>query len=133
MVEQHASESAVITGSSTHNERIESLWRDVTRSVGSVYYETFQQLEASGQLDPLNEVDIFCLHWVYLPRLNDSLQQFIESWNNHSLCSEHSRTPNQLFIEGILMQQQTQQQPAVQPFSSLHHPRPGDTVAVPVG
>ena len=28
MVEQHAS-SAVVTGSSTHNERIERLWRDV--------------------------------------------------------------------------------------------------------
>ena len=33
LVEQHASDSAVITGSSTHNERIERLWRDVTRSV----------------------------------------------------------------------------------------------------
>ena len=35
MIEQHSSESSVITGSSTHNERIERLWRDVTRSVGS--------------------------------------------------------------------------------------------------
>ena len=29
MVEQHESESAVITGSSTRNERVERLWRDV--------------------------------------------------------------------------------------------------------
>ena len=33
IVEQHTSNSAVITGSSTHNERIERLWRDVMRCV----------------------------------------------------------------------------------------------------
>ena len=33
MIESHASELAVITGSSTHNERIERLWRDVYRCV----------------------------------------------------------------------------------------------------
>lgn len=76
MMEQHQSESAVITGSSTHNERVERLWRDVTRSVGSVFYDTFRCLEDSGQLNPLNEVDIYCLHWVYKPRLNSCLQQF---------------------------------------------------------
>ena len=31
MVEQHASSNAVFTGASTHNERIERLWRDVHR------------------------------------------------------------------------------------------------------
>ena len=29
MLEQHESHSAVLVGSSTHNERIERLWRDV--------------------------------------------------------------------------------------------------------
>ena len=29
MIEQHGTVSSVITGSSTHNERIERLWRDV--------------------------------------------------------------------------------------------------------
>ena len=91
----------------THNERIKRLWRDVTRSVGSIYYETFQNLEGSARFEPLNEIDIiFCLHWVYFPRLNDSLQQFAESWN-HSLSSEQSLTPNQLYIEGTLAQKQS--------------------------
>ena len=31
MIERHTDDSAVITGASTHNERIERLWRDVTR------------------------------------------------------------------------------------------------------
>ena len=42
MVEQHASMS--VTGSSTHNERIERLWRDVYRCVG-VIYDCFRQLD----------------------------------------------------------------------------------------
>ena len=46
MVEQHASRHAVITGSSTHNERIERLWRDVYRCVGVVFADTFRALEA---------------------------------------------------------------------------------------
>ena len=31
MIEQHRSDRAVIVGSSTHNEKIERLWRDVFR------------------------------------------------------------------------------------------------------
>lgn len=41
MITAHQSESAVITGSSTHNERIERLWRDVTRSVSSIFIEVW--------------------------------------------------------------------------------------------
>ena len=41
MVEQHGLTTCVITGSSTHNERIERLWRDVYRCVASLCYEIF--------------------------------------------------------------------------------------------
>jgi hypothetical protein len=106
MVEHHSSESAVITGSSTHNERIERLWRDVFRCVSSIFYSMFRKMEAEGDLDPLNEVDIYCLHKVFLPRINYALQAFMNSWNNHSLSSERNQTPNQLFVQGALQQNQ---------------------------
>lgn len=93
--------SHVITGSSTHNERIERLWRDVHRSVTTNYAEIFYSLEAEGRLDALNEVDLYCLHHVYLPRICKSLSEFQESWNNHHLSTEGSNTPYQLFYEGI--------------------------------
>ena len=131
MVEQHGSESAVITGSSTHNERIERLWRDVFCSVGAVFYELFYELEANGQLDPLNEVDLFCLHWVYIPKVNKCLQQFTESWNNHSLSSEGNQTPNQLFISGILAPEQQHGPQTRQPTSPLPIPTPAQRVVVP--
>ena len=67
MVEQHAGRHAVITGSSTHSERIERFWRDVYRYVGVVFANTFHALEADDHLDCLNEVDLYCLHFIFLP------------------------------------------------------------------
>ena len=104
MIEQHGSTTAIITGSSTHNERIERLWRDVHRCVTSLFYTLFYTLEDQGLLDCLNVVDTFCLQHVFLRRINEALDSFKESWNNHSLSSESSFTPNQLFICGALRQ-----------------------------
>ena len=67
-------------------------------------YDTFQQLQDDGHLNPLNKVDVYCLHHVFLLRINSALKSFIELWNNHPICTEHNCTPNQLFIEGALQQ-----------------------------
>ena len=104
MVEEHESESAVITGSSTHNERIERMWRDVYRCVSVLFCDTFRELEDDGDLDVLNEVDMHCLHRIFLGRINQALKSFVLSWNNHPLSTEHNSTPNQLFVAGALQQ-----------------------------
>ena len=52
-----------ITGSSTHNQRIERLWVDMRRSVTFLYYRLFYFLEQQGMLDPLNEVHLYALHY----------------------------------------------------------------------
>ena len=93
--------TCVITGSSTHNERIEWLWRDVYRSVSSNFVEVFTALENEAVPDTLNEVDMFCLHYVFLPRIKKCLADFQESWNHHSLSTEGNRSPYQLFVEGL--------------------------------
>ena len=121
MVEQHNSRRAVITGASTHNERIERLWRDVYRCVGVLFYETFYHLEDRGTLNPLNEVDLFCLHYVFLPRINKALQQFTECWNNHNISSEHNFTPNQLFIRGAIRQNMLPSTPQILHSSGSTH------------
>ena len=61
VAECHHNSSSVITGSSTHNERVERLWRDTNRCVGSVFKDLFYELEEENKLDPLNEIDTFCL------------------------------------------------------------------------
>ena len=93
MLDTHNSDpQCVLTGSSTHNERIERLWRDVHRCVVH-FADTFHELECSGVLDTLNEVDMFSLHFVFLPRINKCLHDFQASWNNHGLSSEGNMTP----------------------------------------
>ncbi len=64
---------------------------------GKYFLGIFRDLEQSGLLDPLNEVDLYCIHYVCLPRLNQALIEFQGSWNNHALSSEGSKTPSQLF------------------------------------
>ena len=88
MVHHYSSPSAVITGSSVHNERIERLWRDVKRSVSSLFIHEFCTLQDNETLDPLNNLDIFCLNWVYVPIINRTLEEFRESWNNHPLSTD---------------------------------------------
>ena len=42
----------MLTGKSTHNQRIERLWRDVFESALALYYEIFTFMEDSAILDP---------------------------------------------------------------------------------
>lgn len=90
-----------ITGSSVHNTRIERLWRDVYAQVLCQFYVMFHTFEDRGLLDPDNELDMCCLHAVYLPRINYLLTEFTNMWNNHKLRTEGNRTPNQLFFTGM--------------------------------
>ena len=48
-------------------------------------------------LDPLNETDLFCLLYVYLPRLNKNLAEFVSAHNNHKISTEGNNTPAQIF------------------------------------
>ena len=76
MMEHSTSNNPVIVGSSVHNIRIERLWRDTFRCVLSVFYQPFHFLEECGKLDSMSESDLFCLHFVYLPRINKALEDF---------------------------------------------------------
>ena len=93
---------SVLVGSSVHNQRIERLWRDMHGCVTAMFYRLFYHLEQNDILDPINTVQIFVLHYIYIPRINQALKQFIEAWNNHNIRTEHGQTPNQLFTAGSL-------------------------------
>ena len=90
-----------ITGKSTHNQRIERLWRDLFQSCIIVFYQLFYRMEEVMILNPDDSVHLFCLHYVFLPKINAALHSFYRAWNNHPLSSVNNLTPFQLWISGL--------------------------------
>lgn len=92
----------MLTGSSVHNQRVERLWRDTYRCVLSLYYQIFYYLEDNGHLDSASEIDLFCLHFVYEEKINESLKSLVDGWKSHALSTKHNMTPVQLFVSNLV-------------------------------
>ena len=45
-------------------------------SVLSTYLTVFNTLDGENVLDPNNEMNIFCLHFIFVPRINEALKLF---------------------------------------------------------
>ena len=54
-------------------------------------------MEDLGILNPVTEADLFALHYVFIPRINNHLHQFKEAWNRHPLRTEQGLSPLQLW------------------------------------
>ncbi len=52
-------------------------------------------MEESGLLNIDNDVDMFSLHYVFLPRIQNNLRMFQRGWNNHPMSSERGLSPEQ--------------------------------------
>ena len=132
MIEQNGNNpSHVIVGSSTHNERMERLWRDVYRCVLKPFVDKFHDLERSGLLDPLNEVDMYCLHFIFLPRIEQCIHLFQEAWNNHQLSTEANATPLQLFTAGLIAAERAPDAPQQIGLQNVIIPSSNEHVQVP--
>jgi hypothetical protein len=112
----------VLVGNSVHNQRIERHNRALNEQVISVFKNEFYQLESEGILDVNNDSDIFCLHYVYLPRINQTISEFVSAHNNHKVSTEKNNTPQQLFWSNLHLTEMHH----VAPPEHTHQPNIGE-------
>ena len=93
---------SIITGSSVHNSRVERAHRDVYSGVLAFYARIFEAMEDESILDISDDVHLFSLHHVYSPRINRSLEEFIQQMNNHPVSTENNQSPLQMWERGML-------------------------------
>ena len=93
---------SVLCGSSTQNQRIERLWRDLFRCVCSTFYYTFVAMEEESILDRDNDLHKFILHFVFLPRINVAIDSIVNAWNRHPMRTEHNWSPEQMWVNGMV-------------------------------
>ena len=91
----------VITGRSIHNQRIERMWKDVFAYVLQYFHNLFYFMESCEFLDPDNEVHLFSLQYIYIPRVNRALDYFTSQWNNHPMATERNKSPLQTWTAGF--------------------------------
>ena len=93
---------SIITGSSAHNSRVERTHRNVYSGVLVFYARIFLQLEDEGNLDVLNDVHIFSLHHVYIPTIENALEELVGQMNNRPVSMERNLSPLQMWEKGML-------------------------------
>eukprot|EP00794_Sanderia_malayensis_P008369 gene8369-9267_t len=59
-------------------------------------------MEESGVLNIGDEIHKFILHFVFRPRINRALNNFVASWNNHLMCTARNWLPHQIWENGVL-------------------------------
>jgi len=62
-------------GTSVHNQRIERLWRDLNRTLIRFFRLIFIHLEEEYGFDIDDTVHLYCLHYVYMARINRGSQK----------------------------------------------------------
>ncbi len=74
------------------------------KSSGNILFcsSFFNFMEEHNVLDSPNELRFFCLHYIYLPRIQRAATEFQNQWNNHGLSTQGGKTPLQLWQRGIV-------------------------------
>ena len=95
-------EGAYIQGPSVHNQHIKRLHYVTMNCVLSLFINLFLFMENIFILDRTNFIDIFCIHTIFLPRIQRVLDEFRDGWNHHPLSTAKNKTPYQLWMERMM-------------------------------
>lgn len=90
-----------IAGPSTHNQRIERLWKDVFRCVCHLYYYLFYAMESTGILNTDNQIHLFAIHLIFIPRINKALDESFKAFDHHKVRTEGNWSSYQMWTNGM--------------------------------
>ena len=65
------------------------------------YSQLFAWMEDRGILDQTNEAHLFALQFFYLPKINESLREFVSQWNYHGLRTCRRQSPIALWRQNL--------------------------------
>lgn len=91
---------SVITGKSTTKE-LRGCGKTFFSGCICFFYYFFYFLEDAGILNTEDEVDLYSLHYVFVPVIQKQLDVFRHAWACHPLRTEGNRSPQQLWILGL--------------------------------
>lgn len=97
--------SGYIGGKSTHNTRIERMWRECNNDAMDSFRLTFKFLEELGMLNHHDNIDMWSLHRARTSLMQKELDGFKEYHNNHPIRTAHGKTPNQICTMSALQDQ----------------------------
>lgn len=73
----------------------------LNEQVISIYRKELYELESEGHLHPSNPTDLFCVHYVYLGRIQKACCEFVAAYNNHCVSTKEQLTPVQMFWANV--------------------------------
>ena len=101
------------------------------------FFDEFTNLEHLGYLDRTDNKDLWVLHKVFLPIINEKLLELKTYYNNHPIRTENYKSPNQLYAANDLRSQVINTSILEQSIDILHNwqnvysPTPRNNVVVP--
>jgi hypothetical protein len=78
-------ENSCIEGSSTRNQRIERLWRDVRQGGMEFWRQMFHDLALTGVYDYCDLYQVLCAQYVFGPMIESDLFDVLQWWNYHTI------------------------------------------------
>jgi len=96
----HGHPRPAIVGTSVRNQRIEAFFNHVNTAVTDAYKRTFDEWAFRYPDWFPNGLGIrFCLQYLFLERINEDIDRFVNIWNNHRMGHLSNRTPFQVFTD----------------------------------